>query len=267
MLLDKEKIAANLHSSTLRELNEVHCLERVDSTNRWLVDHAESNDVHASVCIADSQTAGVGRGGKSWLASDSKNILMSVGYQFDMELSKLSSLSLVTGIAIVNALENIGVSNMTLKWPNDVYLNDGKLAGILIQTQKHLSRGYIAIVGIGLNLELGDEEKQFILQPVAELSSLGFSIEQREMIIGKLIDELLLCFGLFTQHGLAFFLDRWDQLDCLKDQSVELSQGQQQIQGRYLGINNDGALRMALPNNRINEYHVGELSVRKSLNQ
>ena len=263
MLLNKEKIIVNLASSTQRNLAEFHCFESVDSTNRWLFDYADTKDVHGCVCIADSQTAGVGRAGKSWVGSALKNILMSVGYQFDLELSKLSSLSLVTGIAIVNALEKLGVSNLALKWPNDVFLNDAKLAGILIQTKKHPVNGYWAIVGIGLNLELTTEDKKSIPQAVAELSSLGFDVEKREIVIAKCIDELLSAFEHFNRQGLEYFLNRWDELDYLKNQSVQLIQSDQQTTGQYMGINNDGAVRMVLSNNQIKEYYVGEISLRK----
>jgi len=264
MVLNKEKIIENLNSSTVDVLGQIHCLESVDSTNRWLADQANNNSVQACVCVADSQTNGIGRAGKPWFAEGSKNILMSIGFQFEVELIKLASLSLVTGIAIVNALERVGVSSLALKWPNDVYLNGAKLAGILIQTQKNLDGTNTAIIGIGLNLALSDDHKQQITQHVAELSAHGFGPDQREFVIAKVLDELFVCCELFSQHGLAYFLDRWHQLDYLKDQQVMLLQSDQRIEGRYIGINADGALRISLPNEQVKEYYVGDLSLRKN---
>ena len=262
MSLSKEKIILNLSPASCISIGEISCFEQIDSTNRWLLDQARQKNVHHHVCVAKSQSAGVGRNGKPWFGGSSDNILMSVAHEFDMPMARLSGLSLVVGIAIVDALESFGVNNLFLKWPNDVYLNGNKLAGILIQTQSSAEKKQSAIVGIGLNIRIDDKDKKTIGQPVAQLSKLGFNVDQRELIIAAIINQLFKVFEQFTQTGLDSYLERWHKLDHLKDQDVQLTQGSEKIIGKYLGINRYGSIRITLQNNQINEYYAGELSIR-----
>lgn len=262
MSLNKEKIILNLSPASRKRLGEIICFDQVDSTNRWLLDQAGRENVHHHVCIAQRQSAGVGRNGKRWCAGNSENILMSVAHNFDMPLARLAGLSLVVGIAIVNALESLGVKQLSLKWPNDVYLDGKKLAGILIQSQGSVDVGMCAVVGIGLNISIDDEDKKAINQPIAELSAVEFNVDQRELIMARIIDELFIAFEEFSDTGLDEFHQRWGQLDHLKDRQVVLIQGNEKINGQYLGINRQGAIRLALENHLIKEYYVGEVSVR-----
>ena len=263
MTLNKEKVIAELDLLAEPVGWQIFCFEQLQSTNSWLLEQSKPNDVHAYVCLADSQTAGVGRSGKQWLASDSNNILMSVAYHFDLELSELSSLSLITGIALVDVLEELGVSNLAVKWPNDVYLGDEKLAGILIQTQKSGDSGYMSITGIGLNVELDQRTKQQISQPVADLSKSGLTVDDRELIIVKILNQLGIYFERFAKEGLKSFVNRWNQIDYLKDQDIVLSQANQHISGKYAGINDEGALLIELADQQIEAHYFGELSVRR----
>ncbi len=263
MTLNKEKIIAELDLLGENIGWKVFCFEQLSSTNSWLLEQTKTMDIHGYVCVADSQTAGVGRSGKQWLASDSSNILMSVAYRFDLKLPELSSLSLITGIALVDVLEELGVSNLAVKWPNDVYLGDEKLAGILIQTQKCGDSGYMSIIGIGLNIELDQCTKQQISQPVADLSNSGLAVNDRELIIAKTLWRLKIYFDRFAQNGLKDFVNRWNQIDYLKDQKIVLSQVNQHINGKYLGISDEGALLIKLPDKSIEAHYFGEISVRR----
>ncbi len=267
MALNKEKIVAQLNLSGPQDRAQLFCFEQLDSTNRWLLDQSKNTDIHGHVCVADSQTAGAGRGGKLWLATDAKNILLSLAYRFDMDLAKLSGLSLIAGIAIVDVLHELGVTDAAVKWPNDVYLGDAKLAGILIQTQKFSPMSSMTITGIGLNVELDAASRQMISQPVAQLSSYGFTAQDREFIVAKLINQLLLSYQQFESDGLGSFIDKWNEIDYLKHQRVTLYQANEVISGKYLGINDDGALLIELSDNTIKSYYFGELSVRREISR
>lgn len=262
MALSKEKIVLNLIPSSRATLGRITCFDEIDSTNRWLSDQAMQRYVHHHVCIAERQTCGVGRNGKSWRTGNSDNILMSVAHQFDLPLAKLSGLSLAAGIAIVNALESLGVEQLSLKWPNDVYLDCKKLAGILIQSLNRADVGPCVIIGIGLNISIDAADKKAIDQPVAELSRIGFNVDQRELIIARLIDELFIMLEQFANSGLDEYLQRWEELDRLKGRQVVLNQDDKKSFGRYLGVNRLGAVRIELENQTIEEYYVGDLSIR-----
>ena len=263
MSLSKEKIRFHLNPASCTSVGEIHCFDEIDSTNRWLLDEARRGRVHNQVCIAQSQTSGVGRNGKPWFAGNSDNILMSLAHVFDLPPAELAGLSLAVGIAIANALEALGVDKISLKWPNDVYLDGRKLAGILIQSQGSATgSGQSVIVGIGLNIRIDSEDKKTINQPIAELARIGLDVDQRERIIARLLDELFVALRQFGEAGLKNLLPRWDELDFLKGRDVVLNQGDQTVSGRYLGVNHQGAIRIALENNQIKEYYVGELSVR-----
>lgn len=259
--LSAENIRSLLSLAGRAALGEIRCFDLIDSTNRWLLDQARQGRVHNHICIAGRQTSGTGRNDKPWLGG-SDNILLSAAHEFDLPPARLSGLSLAVGIAIVDALESLGVEGLLLKWPNDVYLDDGKLAGILIQSLGASQAGQCVVVGIGVNIRIDARSRQAIGRPVAELSRVGLDVDQRERIIARILDELFSMFRRFAENGFESFMTRWDELDYLKGREVVLKQGDQRVCGHYLGVNQQGALRLRLENNHVREYYVGELSVR-----
>jgi len=112
----------------------------VDSTNSWCLRQSKSGKVLPFACFAEQQTSGRGRRGKQWHMLAYNNIAMSLAWPFVLSKQSLNLLPLSIALAIVETLEDIGLKQVQVKWPNDVYVRGEKIAGILIETQAVMSR-------------------------------------------------------------------------------------------------------------------------------
>jgi BirA family biotin operon repressor/biotin-[acetyl-CoA-carboxylase] ligase len=130
---------------------DISLLDSVDSTNEWALRQAKSRRCFPFACFAEKQTQGRGRRGKLWVSPSNSNIYMSLAWNLDIPLGEVGVLSIVIGMAVIRALEKTGVKHAKLKWPNDVLVNNKKIAGILIETVKSNDGNLVAVVGVGLN--------------------------------------------------------------------------------------------------------------------
>jgi len=142
-LLNEKKIRT-LSKNPLVKVEQI-----IDSTNQWLLDKIP-NVNNGQTCIAEYQLAGRGRRGRSWVSPFASHLYFSYYWRFDSGIEKLSGLSLLVGIATVNALEKIGIQGVSLKWPNDLYYQGKKLAGILIELNAQATEACHTVIGIGM---------------------------------------------------------------------------------------------------------------------
>lgn len=156
------------------------------STNSDLIARANRGDpIAGTVLIAEHQTAGRGRQGRSWSAARYAQITMSVAIDADaVPTDAWGWLPLATGVAIVDTVTDLGV-DAGLKWPNDVLAGGGKLAGILAEVA---AEQRVVVVGIGLNVSLTADEAG--VAGVTSLESLGVAAPDRQRIIVRLLSEL-----------------------------------------------------------------------------
>src|SRR6185437_11003197 len=155
--LDKDQIQDELEKQGFILPYNLHVLQSIDSTNRYLKKFPPSSKL--KICVAEEQTQGRGRFGRHWHSPFGENIYLSTRWNLQCALNKISGLSLVTSLAIVDALKQVNISNgIKIKWPNDVLWGVHKLCGSLIES---VSNGLNQIViGIGLNVNSDTEKHQ-----------------------------------------------------------------------------------------------------------
>lgn len=215
----------------------------------------------SAIFLAERQTGGQGRRGRSWVSPLAANLYMSVSRRFDAGLPALAGLSLVVGVAIAEALRAKGFSGVGVKWPNDLVVADRKLGGILIQLRTLADRGTQAVVGIGINVRMPAGAATEIDQPWCDLSQMSDSLAPRNELAAALLDGVLPALDEFEDHGLAPFQERWARLDALLGKPVRLLDGAREIHGTSLGIADSGALRIR-DGEREHLFHGGEVSLR-----
>jgi BirA family biotin operon repressor/biotin-[acetyl-CoA-carboxylase] ligase len=132
----------------------VTVLETVDSTNDWCRRSFSQGDAAAFVCVAEQQTGGKGRRGRSWVAQAGNNITLSYTRTIAAPLHELGCLSLAAGMAVVKTLHQAGITDATLKWPNDVLVDNGKIAGVLIETLSLHPQMTTVVIGVGVNVDM-----------------------------------------------------------------------------------------------------------------
>jgi BirA family transcriptional regulator, biotin operon repressor / biotin---[acetyl-CoA-carboxylase] ligase len=240
-LLNSGQILGYLYPEARAQLDELVILETVDSTNDYLLRLAHRQQVIA--CFAEQQTAGKGQRGKRWLSPPNGQIYFSVLWPFNSPPAAIMGLSLAAGVAAARALHNYGVTaGIAVKWPNDVYYQNQKLAGILVETAPGTQGVYNVVIGIGINLYLGPEQAKEIDQPWASLHQILQHDIERNHFAGILMNEVLLALRKFSAEGLTPFLAEWHTLDYLYGKQVTLTSAQQTLTGIMNGVSRSGEL-------------------------
>jgi BirA family transcriptional regulator, biotin operon repressor / biotin---[acetyl-CoA-carboxylase] ligase len=219
--------------------NCIKHLSEVTSTNDYLLKLSqETND--NIICTADHQTHGRGRRGQQWL-SQPGDICFSLLWKTELELDKLSGLSLVTAIAIAEALHTAGLpKKIQLKWPNDIFYDNKKLGGILIETTR-CNKKTMVVIGIGINQHKLDTNHKLNHDTIS-LNEITQSKSNSQELIAKIINQLTTHMKDFEKNGLARCVNLWEKYDMTFKQTISVTQNQIKITGTGLGINAAGEL-------------------------
>jgi BirA family biotin operon repressor/biotin-[acetyl-CoA-carboxylase] ligase len=179
----------------------------------------------------------------------------------DEAVLQSGGLSLAVAIAVHRTLYGLGVDDLGLKWPNDIFFNGRKLAGILLDVSGESGGSYQVIVGVGINLHMPDSAAGKIDQPWADLRANHLE-QQRNKLAGKLLESLVQVIDTFSRQGLAAFTDEWRRHDITAGLTVDLHTGQQAgVRGVARGVDPHGALLIER-DGKIRAFHAGEVSVR-----
>lgn len=261
--LDTDAILTRSATHARASIDQLDVAWSVDSTNTQLRHTAVASD-KVRVLLAERQTGGRGRLGRSWQSPLAANLYLSILREFPGGWSCLSGLSLAVGLAMAQALESLGVASIALKWPNDVQIGGRKLGGILIEGAGERSGNVRAVIGLGLNVAMPRQAAGHIDQPWTDLAQVAPQLLSRNALAAALLDCLLPTLERFAQQGLTPFLSQYAQRDVLRGQAVAASFGDgTQCLGIAQGVADDGALRIR---NAQGEHaiYAGEVSVRRA---
>jgi BirA family biotin operon repressor/biotin-[acetyl-CoA-carboxylase] ligase len=254
-LLDAERILG------LLEDKRVTVLPVVDSTNQYLLDRL-AELTSGDACIAEYQQAGRGRRGRQWVSPFGANLYLSMFWRLEQGPAAAMGLSLVIGIVMAEVLQRLGAEQVRVKWPNDLYLNDRKLAGILVELTGKTGDAAQLVLGAGINMAMRETNASQIDQRWINLQEAGITIDRNELA-AKLLNELRNSLRQFEIDGLAPFISRWRKLDNFIDRPVKLLIGEQQIFGIARGIDQQGALLLE-QEGVIKPFIGGEISLRSA---
>jgi BirA family biotin operon repressor/biotin-[acetyl-CoA-carboxylase] ligase len=236
---------------------EIH--RTTQSTNDVALARLSDPAIDSILCSAEMQTAGKGRRGRQWVSPFGRNIYMSYGCFVRRELSELSGLSLIAGMQVVDTLRKLGLSDVGLKWPNDILLEDGKLAGILVELKPAEKRGIGVVVGVGINLALDEKDALQIDQPWSAISS-RVKIS-RNQLLGMLAGRLVCAIEIFAQQGFSPFARKWDEYNVYAGKKITIIRGDETTTGIDAGVDLDGNLRLNTGNGIV-IHNSGEVSMR-----
>ena len=265
--LDAERILADLTPEVQTRLRKLTLLQKVESTNSALA-RMPAPELHAHALLAECQTSGRGRRQRTWYSPAGGNIYLSLGWRFEDSDLPLATLPLVTAICICNALAGCGLSGHGIKWPNDILVDDEKLAGILVEMQSAGNGPAAAVIGAGINVSMparaGDDIGSVIDRPWTDLASqlpADTPMPSRNRLVALVLGELLPALELFEDAGFEAFREAWRQLDLLKGRRTRLEQNGQYMVGTARGVDENGGLLLEIENLGIRTFHSGEVSV------
>jgi BirA family biotin operon repressor/biotin-[acetyl-CoA-carboxylase] ligase len=256
--LDSARITKALKSAA-KNFN-LELLETTASTNSDLMKRAAENAPQGTCIAVELQQAGRGRRGRAWVSSLGSGLTFSLLWRFSQGAVALGGLSLAVGVALVRALDEVGVTQLALKWPNDVLHADKKLAGTLIELQGEMLGPTAAVIGIGLNIKLPDEIKANIDQPVADLADT--SAPPRNELLAVLLRHLYDVLTEFEQQGFAMLREEWQKHHAYQGKPVQLTlPNGSAVNGIVNGIDADGALLVEV-GGQVQRFSTAEISLR-----
>lgn len=189
--LNKKMIVSHLSRHAKKNIGAIQIENEVTSTNDILLSTVKNNPTHNTVLIAESQTAGRGRLGKTWVSLPHANIYLSLSWYFEKPQNEITELSITVGECIIDALKKYGIQQtITLKWPNDLLYENQKLCGILIETVPINTIHSVAIIGIGLNVNDINESNTSINQPWTSLQKITQTTHDRNQLIAYILNSL-----------------------------------------------------------------------------
>lgn len=263
-LLDAERIEPLLSSETHALIGSLEIHQQLDSTNTYLMNTARQLPAKASVCLAEHQTAGKGRRGRTWVSPLGHNIYLSLLWHYQDGPGAINGLSLAVGVAVVKALRGIGVADVALKWPNDIHWRGRKLAGILIEVSGESNGPSHAVIGLGLNVYLPQIQAEGIEQAWVDLQQIlsGKLTPFRNRLVATLLNEMVPVVAAYQAKFLPQHVAQWRLYDGMMNREVSLYIGSQKIDGVVKGIDDQGLLLLMDRTGRLRSFASGEVSFR-----
>lgn len=251
-VLNAEKIKAFLSIETKRLLSQIDIFDSLDSTNNYLLTVAKAKVNQVRVCLAETQTAGRGRQGKTWLSPKGANIYASLLWPFSTSQG-LSGLSLAIAVMLSRALNRYGIAEgLELKWPNDILYKGRKLAGILIEGIQSFDQSYHCVIGVGISCD-----KEWV-----DFFEITGKAVARNALAGLIIDELVSSLPEFAESGLPAFIQAFRQQDGLVNKNIAVQEHNQIITGVADGISDAGELLLRQEDGAVLAFRCGEVSVK-----
>ena len=259
-LLEASAILGHLDAGIRQQISALQVDFETDSTQlRAMAVPAPSQGI--AVWLAEMQTAGQGRRGKHWCSPPLANIHCSINRRFNLPVAAMSGFSLACAVMIVKSLQAQGIAGLALKWPNDLWLQDRKCGGLLIQLRGEADGPCDVTLGFGINVHLTRQAGAGIDQAWASLAEHANAALDRNRLLAGLLPALVQGFERFESDGLAAFIAEWRALDALQGRVVRVLDGARQRDGRACGIAADGALLFEDADGQ-HRLHSGEVSVR-----
>lgn len=250
----------------------VEIIDEADSTNTLLTQRAQAGAPHASVIAVEWQRAGRGRMNRPWHAGVGGALTFSVLWRFSQGAATLAGLSLAVGLAVVRALETLGVTGAGLKWPNDVLWRGRKIAGILIEMQGDALGPSAVVIGAGINVRLSPAVSARIDQAAADVESMlnakggkaagGTQGVDRNQLLAALLTEFNKTLLQFERAGFRPFRDDWQRRHVHQGCAVRLTlPGGARESGIARGVGEDGGLLLETARG-VRPFHSGDVHLR-----
>lgn len=241
---------------------DVVSLGVVDSTNSFAMELADKGASHGTVVIADSQTKGRGRMGRTWISPPGGNIYMSVILTPPIGSKEATLLTIMAGVACCSALRNTTGLPVEIRWPNDLMVSHKKLGGILTEIKSGGDKIVYAVMGIGINVNIKVED----LPPEVGMIATSVRIEKgktepRTFLMAEILNELDRWYRVFAQKGVNTLLNEWRRLTSMMGKPVQVTMGDEIINGLAYDIDDEGMLIVKLSSGSLKRISFGDLVV------
>ena len=260
--INVSKILKDLQTTYIGK--NIYAYKEVNSTNTVAKFLSMNNIENGSVIISEKQSNAKGRSGKFW-ESPLGGIWLSIVLNPQVEHSKLPFITLATGVAVANALEKIGIDNVEIKWPNDIYINDKKVCGILTEAIAQFNTIENVIIGVGIDANFDYEEFPEVLKEDSTTlkEELGEEVDIN-YLIKIFLEEFEKIGVLFTEGEFEKILKEWRKRSYTIGKIVEVKEPFNKTYDAYvIGVDKDGALVVEKIDGTLEKVISGECIIKK----
>lgn len=259
-ILTKSEIASRL--TTKWAGRSLYCFEEVDSTNIVAKKKAEEGEIHGTLIVADQQSAGRGRRGRSWESPKGKDIYMTILLKPEFTPDKASMLTLVMALAVTKGIQEVTSLPCSIKWPNDIVVNGKKVCGILTEMSAELGYIHYVVIGIGINVNLDT-----IPEPLKETATSLLLEGEKKVLRGYMIERIMYYFEQYYEaflhtEDLSEMIEEYNAYLINQNQEVRVLDPKGEYTGTARGINSQGELLVEKDNAEVVPVYAGEVSVR-----
>ncbi len=247
--LNADEIRGALNDDAREHLAQLDVFAEIDSTNSYLMQRAGPVPGRLCAAVTTNQTAGRGRRGNRWVAPPDSGVCLSIAHTYASQPAEVASMTLAMGVAAIDALGSLGVSDVALKWPNDLVAQDGKLGGILTEAQQQSTGAVTVVTGIGVNVDLkgladSGGTSEWSSGPI-DLHTITTEVPAFESLAAALINTMSAVYRDFEGAGFSRYLERWKKCDWLFGRPLVIETADGRVKGIAAGVGHDGALLVA----------------------
>lgn len=240
----------------------LHVLEVVKTTQEELRRLAEQGAPEGTLVIAEEQTLGRGRHGRKWYSPAGQGIWMSLLLRPGQPIVFAAQLTLLTAVAVCRAMRKVSGADVGIKWPNDLLVQGKKLCGILVESISEDELLKYCIIGIGIDVNLHQEDIPEKLRSVATSLRIESGARQdRAKLIAEIMHELEQLYDLYKQEGFAPISHLWEALSVTIGQRVKIRTPEGELGGLATGLDSTGALLMTDDHGKARTIFSGEIQL------
>jgi BirA family biotin operon repressor/biotin-[acetyl-CoA-carboxylase] ligase len=257
----KEELQSDLNTRTFGK--KIYVYNSIDSTNECAKVLANAGSEEGAVVIAEYQTAGRGRQGRTWQSESGSNLLFSFIIRPKLDKNKAGLLTFFAASSVSLALETFSDISCECKWPNDILINGKKCCGILMESSFQRNKLDYAVVGIGINVN----QKNFVNDLGKKATSLSLECNKefdRKAVFQQVMRSLESIYADVSSGDFDKVLREWKNRATFLGKQVTLNQGNKILQGCATGITADGGLLIATPEGE-QVFYTGDISLQVNL--
>jgi len=249
------------NTKALKQLDwGLRVMDSADSTNAEALRMLLAGTQAPFVVLAEAQTHGRGRRGRAWVSPPAQNLYYTLALTMSGGPQRLAGLSLVVGLAVMQTLRQMGVKQAGVKWPNDIYANGKKIAGILMELTGDPADLCHVAIGIGINVNMTTSAVE-IEQAWTSMRNETSVLVDRNELVRALSHSLHHYLRRHVEEGFGGLRAEWEACNIWHAQHCCLSTGSQQVRGLVIGVDDQGALRLKVDGQE-RHFSGGELSLR-----
>jgi BirA family biotin operon repressor/biotin-[acetyl-CoA-carboxylase] ligase len=239
----------------------VHVVDRLASTNTTALEWAASGAPHGTVLLAESQSAGRGRGDRSWRTPQGQALALSVILRPDLEADRRSWIGLAAAIAVVDAIDTVTGTPCRLKWPNDILIGPKKVGGVLTESRSPVDpvAPPAMVVGIGVNVNnrAAALPRDVRASSISLLDATG-EVTDRNRLVAATLNALARVLE-SLRHGTHTLVERWTTVSATRGHHLAILTPQGLIEGTERGLDSTGRLILSQRDGSDRAVHSGEV--------